>query len=460
MIPFNLYEIAPILKARHIGADYVIRTISIHSDDIDKKCMFIALLGKNFDGHDFAIQAVHAGAKALLVNRYLSLDIPQLIVIDTRHALLKLANWVRRQTAVKVIAITGSSGKTSVKEMTASILKGCGRIVATKNNFNNIIGVSITLLRLTKKDDFVIIELGVSAIGEMDELIADIVIDVALVNNIFPSHILGFGSLAVIRKEKGKIYSGLSLLSGIGVVNIDNHACCFWSHALQGKSVLKFSVYGKIGADFFASDIMFNEKGTQFTLHTPYGITSIFLSMLLGYHNVSNALAASALAFSVGATLLQIAFGLENTKILSGRLMPIILRTGKLLLDDTYNSNIGSMVSAIRVLHELPGYKVLVTSDMLELGEYKSVKYHCYIGRYIKTTNIDQVLTVGSSSYFILQHCEKLGRHFCNKIELVTYLQKFSFNHELINILIKGSRNFEMEEIVHVIKDRMICCFG
>lgn len=459
MIPFNLYEIAPILKARHIGANYVIRTISIHSDDIDKQCMFIALLGKNFDGHDFAMQAVHAGAKALLVNRYLLLNIPQLIVIDTRDALLKLANWVRRKTSVKVIAITGSSGKTSVKEMTASILKGCGQIVVSKNNFNNIIGVSITLLRLTKKDDFVIIELGVSAIGEMDKLITDIVIDVALVNNIFPSHISGFGSLAVIRKEKGKIYSRLSVSSGIGVVNIDNYACC-WNHELQGRSVLKFSVYGKTGVDFFASDVMFNEKGTQFTLHTPYGITSIFLSMLLGYHNVANALAASALAFSVGATLLQIVVGLESTKMLSGRLMPIFLRTGKLLLDDTYNSNIGSMMSAVRVLHELPGYKVLITSDMLELGEYKSVQYHCYIGQYIKTTNIDQVLTIGSSSYFILKHCEKLGRHFRNKIELVIYLQKFWFNHELVNILIKGSRNFEMEEIVHVIKDRMICYFG
>lgn len=459
MIPFSLYEIASVLEAQHIGVNYIIRAISTHSDCIDKKCMFIALIGRRFDGHDFAMQAVINGAKALLVNRYLMLNIPQLIVVDTHFALIKLANWVCRQSAVQVIAITGSSGKTSVKEMTASILRSCGRVVVTKDNYNNLIGVSITLLCLTKEDDFAIIELGVSILGEIDKFIKVITIDVAVVNNIFPSHISGFGSLTGIKQEKGKIYLGLSLC-GTGVVNLDNHALFFWNRALSGKTVLTFSIYRKLDVDFFASNIVSSTAGMKFTLHTPCGVVSVFLSMLLGYHNIANALSASALAFSVGATLSQIVYGLENARMLSGRLIPMILGPGKLLLDDTYNSNVGSMISAIRVLHELPGYKVLVTSDMLELGEHKSIQYHCYIGKYITTTNIDQVLTIGSNSYFIFKYCKKIGEHFRNQEALIMYLQTILFKYKSVSVLVKGSRNFAMEKVVHAIKGRLTCYIG
>lgn len=453
MIPFSLYEITSVLKASHVGVDCVIHTISIDSHCIGWQCMFIALSGKNFDGHDFAEQAVVAGAKALLVNRYLLLNIPQLIVVDTRSALIKLANWVCRKASIQVIAITGSSGKTSVKEMTASILQNCGQVVATKNNFNNTVGVPITLLRLKEQDKFAIIEVGISLPGEIDQLVEVISIDVALINNIFPSHISGFGSLTTIRQEKGKIFSGLSVLRSVGVINLDSHALFLWNDVLEGKTVYKFSIYEKLDADFFASDIFFHANGIQFILHTPCGITSVFLPMLLGDHNVANALAASALAFSVGATLSQIVSGLENIKTLSGRLFPIILGKGKLLLDDTYNSNVGSMISAIRVLHGLSGYRILVVSDMLELGKYKSIRYHCYIGKYIRITNIDQVLTLGDISYFIFKNCKKIGKHFHDKTALVMYLKKILCKYELITVLIKGSRSFEMEQIIHAIKD-------
>lgn len=461
MISFNLCEIAPILQANHVGIDCIIHTVSIDSKCIDQQSMFIALSGKRFDGHDFAKQAVAAGARALLVNRYLSLDVPQLIVTDTRHALIQLANWVCQQTSARVIAITGSSGKTSVKEMTASILQGFGRVVATQGNLNNTVGVPVTLLRLTKKDDFAVVELGVSVFGEIDQLIKIIAIDVALINNIFPSHILGFGSLMTVKREKGKIFSGLSC-SGIGIINLDNHALLFWNHMLQGKTIWKFSLSKKLDTDFFASDIVSNENGIRFTLHDPYGrMVPIFLPMLLGLHNVANALAASAIAFSVGASLSHIVFGLENIKMFPNRLFPIILGKGKLLIDDTYNSNVGSMLSAIRVLNELPGHRILIASDMSELGEYKSVKYHCYIGKYIAiTTDIDQVCTVGDISYFIFKFCKRKGRHFNSKTELIIYLRNIFSKYELVSILIKGSRNFAMEQIVHAIKDQSTCYFG
>lgn len=239
MISISLDKIAFILNAKHIGVNIIIKNIATHSNIDKKQCMFVALIGKRFDGHNFAEQAVVSGAQALLVNRYLSLNIPQLIVIDTHIALIQLATWLRNQVSAKIIAITGSSGKTSVKEMTASILKECGKVVATHNNFNNMIGVPITLLRLTYQKNFAIIELGSSKSGEISQLSKMVSADVALVNNIYPSHLLGFKSLISIKQEKGQIFSGLSD-NGQAVINADNHAFAIWSSMLKKK---KYGVF-------------------------------------------------------------------------------------------------------------------------------------------------------------------------------------------------------------------------
>lgn len=454
----TLNKIAFILNAKHIGTNVVIKTITIHSQVITKQCMFIALIGKRFDGHDFSEQAVISGAQALLVTRHLLLSIPQLIVVDTHTALIQLATWIRRQVSSKVISITGSSGKTSVKEMTTSILQNCGKIVSTKDNFNNLIGVSLTVLNLTKKDNFAIIELGSNHTGEIYKLSKIVLANVALVNNIYPSHLLGFKSLIAIKKEKGDIFSRL-FNQGEAVINADNHALSIWNSMLKGKKVWRFSLFNKVNIDFFSSEVIQYNNGVQFMLHTPYGKAPVFLSMF-GLHNISNALAASALAFSVGANLSEIIFGLQNIQAIPGRLFPIILNKGKLLLlDDTYNSNVGSMISAIQVLKSMPGYRILVISDMLELGEYRTILYHRYIGRLIIKTNIDQVFTLGDISCVITEICKK-GRHFQNKCQLISHLYQVLNRDQQISLLIKGSRVFCMEEIVYSIKDRFKCCYG
>ncbi|URJ24059.1 UDP-N-acetylmuramoyl-tripeptide--D-alanyl-D-alanine ligase [Blochmannia endosymbiont of Camponotus sp.] len=457
MIPFSLHEIAPVLNAKYIGMDLIIHAITINSNVIYKQCMFIALIGKRFDGHDFTSQAIVAGAQALLVNHHVLLDVPQLIVPDTRCALIMLAHWVRQKASAKVIAITGSSGKTSVKEMTASILKGCGHTIATQGNFNNMVGVPITLLRLTKKNSFAIIELGASSPGELAQLSKVVAANVALVNNVYPAHLSGFKSLAKIGKEKGEIFSELDL-NGKGIINADSHALSLWRKSLKGKSMWFFSLRTSVGIDFFASNIIAEKNGTRFILHTPYGTSPVVLSML-GTHNVANALAASALAFSVGADLSEVVYGLENIKTLPGRLFPIILGEGKLLLDDTYNSNVGSMISAIHVLTTMPGYRILVVSDMLELGKHKSIKYHCYIGKLISTTNINKILTIGSVSYCISKICGK-GKHFRNKNKLIIYIKQMLSTHNSISVLVKGSRGFKMEQIINAIRDGSTCYFG
>lgn len=458
MIPINLSEIASFLKIKYIGIDKIIKTISINSNIILEQCMFIALIGKKFDGHDFAEQAVASGAQALLVNRYLLLRVAQLVVADTNDALIKIAKLVCNRASSKIVFITGSSGKTSVKEMTTSILKESGEVTATQKNFNNLIGVPMTLLNLTKRTNFAVIELGSNKIGELRQLSTIFSSDVALVNNIFPSHLLEFKSLCVIKKEKGEIFRSL-IDQGQAVINDDNHAFFLWSSILKGKKIWRFSLYNKFNVDFFSSNVVVYNHGMKFILHTPCGKGEVFLSML-GYHNVSNALAASALAFSVGANLSEIIVGLQNMQALPGRLFPIVLNKGRLLLlDDSYNSNVGSMMTTISVLNSMPGYKVLVISDMLELGVCNAIKYHRYIGRYINTTNVHYVLTLGTVSYFVNNICKR-GKHFKNKSELIVYLNKILLQYQYISIAVKGSRKFQMEDIVNFIKDKSKCCYG
>lgn len=459
MIAIRLSEIAVILSAKHVGIDVIIEAITINSNNITQQCMFIALIGNRFDGHNFAEQAVITGAQAILVNHYLSLNVPQLIVVDTHYALIQLATWIRHKVSAKIIAITGSSGKTSVKAMTTSILKGCGNVISTVDNSNNLIGVPMTMLSVTHQNDFAVIELGASSIGEMSKLSKIVSADVALVNNIYPSHLLGFKSLTTIKKEKGEVFSGLSD-DGHAVINCDNHAFSIWNAMLSNKNIWRFSLINKIDADFFASNIVYYSNGVQFILHTPCGKNIVFLPMFFGLQNVANALAASALAFSVGANLSTIVVGLQNTQAISGRLYPIILNKGKLLLlDDTYNSNVGSMVASVDVLNSMPGYRILVMSDMLELGESQTIGYHRYIGRLISNTNINKVFTIGSASYVVTKICNR-GKHFYNTAQLLVYLYDVLNQNHRTSLLIKGSRNFYMERLVCSIKDKFKCYSG
>lgn len=228
---------------------------------------------------------------------------------------------------------------------------------------------------------------------------------------------------------------------------------------VKKKKIWRFSLYLKKNINFFSNNIIYQNNGVQFTLNTPFGSAPICLSMF-GLHNVSNALAASALAFAVGANLSKIIIGLQNTQAIPGRLYPIVLNKGKLfILDDTYNSNVGSMTSAIYVLNNMPGYRILIISDMLELGSAKTIAYHSYIGKLIKKMNINQVLTVGDFSYIITKICKR-GKHFQNKMQLLSYLYNILFQDQQISILIKGSRSFCMEQIVYSIKDRFKCYYG
>ncbi|MGL9773099.1 MAG: UDP-N-acetylmuramoyl-tripeptide--D-alanyl-D-alanine ligase [Sodalis sp. (in: enterobacteria)] len=455
MIPFMLSAIAPVLNAERVGIDGTIETIVTDSraPAAAQRCLFVALKGEQFDAHDFAEQAVAGGAAALLVNRRLPLDVPQLVVADTRRALGQLGAWVRQQVPARVVALTGSSGKTSVKEMTAAILRQCGRVLATEGNFNNNIGVPLTLLRLTPAHDFAVIELGANHLGEIAWTTDLVRPETALVNNLSAAHLVGFGSLSGVAQAKGEIFAGLPA-NGRGILNADSHDWPHWQQVLGHKAVWRFAVQAADDMDFFASDIESGQQGVRFTLHSPLGKCPVRLP-LPGKHNVANALAACVLALSVGARLPAVAAGLAQLQAVPGRLFPIVLGAGHLLLDDSYNANVGSMTAAAQVLAEMQGYRVMVVGDMAELGE-EAAECHRQVGEAVALAGIDKVLSVGSLSHLIGEASGR-GEHFQDNTALTARLAQLLSEQAIITVLVKGSRSAAMEQVVRALQEKAPC---
>ncbi|MGM3182842.1 UDP-N-acetylmuramoyl-tripeptide--D-alanyl-D-alanine ligase [Dickeya oryzae] len=453
MISVSLQQLADVLGARLVGENLTISDVSTDTRKLSAGCLFIALRGEKFDAHDYAADAVNNGAAALLVSKHLPINVPQLVVEDTRLALGVMASWVRQQSRARVVALTGSSGKTSVKEMAASILRQCGNVLYTAGNFNNDIGVPLTLFRLTPEHDYAVIELGANHIGEIAYTTAMVRPEAALVNNLAAAHLEGFGSLEGVAQAKGEIFGGLPS-QGVAIVNADSHDEARWQNVLTGKTLWRFSPQGCAGVDFYASDIRVSERGTDVVLHTPMGDIAVTLP-LPGRHNIANALAATALALAVGASLAAVKAGLEQLQAVSGRLFPIALAPGKLLLDDSYNANVGSMTAAAQVLAEMPGYRVLVVGDMAELGQ-DAQACHRQVGEAARNANIDKVLSVGTLSALIGE-ASGTGEHFDNKTALIERLRALVTQHNTITVLIKGSRSAAMEQVVHALQENATC---
>ena len=452
MISVTLSQLTDILNGELQGADITLDAVTTDTRKLTPGCLFVALKGERFDAHDFADQAKAGGAGALLVSRPLDIDLPQLIVKDTRLAFGELAAWVRQQVPARVVALTGSSGKTSVKEMTAAILSQCGNTLYTAGNLNNDIGVPMTLLRLTPEYDYAVIELGANHQGEIAWTVSLTRPEAALVNNLAAAHLEGFGSLAGVAKAKGEIFSGLPE-NGIAIMNADNNDWLNWQSVIGSRKVWRFSP-NAANSDFTATNIHVTSHGTEFTLQTPTGSVDVLLP-LPGRHNIANALAAAALSMSVGATLDAIKAGLANLKAVPGRLFPIQLAENQLLLDDSYNANVGSMTAAVQVLAEMPGYRVLVVGDMAELGA-ESEACHVQVGEAAKAAGIDRVLSVGKQSQAI-STASGVGEHFADKTALITRLKSLISEQQVITILVKGSRSAAMEEVVRALQENGTC---
>lgn len=453
MIRVSLQTLADALNAELIGTDTQIDSVTTDTRQVTQGGLFIALKGEKFDAHDFAADAVKAGAGALLVSKHLPVEVPQLVVADTRIALGQLGGWVRQQVPARVVGLTGSSGKTSVKEMTAAILRECGNVLYTAGNFNNDIGVPLTLLRLTAEHDFAVIEMGANHLGEIAYTTALARPETALVNNLSAAHLEGFGSLAGVARAKGEIFDGLPE-DGIAVINADNNDWANWQHKLDSKTVWRFSPTFGEGIDFSATDVKISPLNTAFTLHSPQGSINVSLPVP-GRHNIANALAAAALAMSVGASPENVRAGLATLQSVKGRLFPIALSEGKTLLDDSYNANVGSMTAAAQVLSEMPGYRVMAVGDMAELGA-ESESCHRQVGEAIRDAGIDKVFSIGHDSR-IISDVSGCGEHLEDKAALTARLTSLLSEHAVITVLIKGSRSAAMEQVVRALQENATC---
>jgi len=455
MIPVTSEQLALITAGEQIGKSVTLSHITTDTREIIEGSLFVALIGERFDAHQFAEQAINAGASALLVSRRLEVAATQIVVEDTRIAFGKIGAWVREQVPAKVVGLTGSSGKTSVKEMTAAILKQCGETLYTTGNLNNDFGVPMTLLRLTPEHRFAVIEMGANHQGEIAYTTHLVKPEVALVNNLAAAHLEGFGSIEGVAKAKGEIFQGLPP-HGVAILNAESNDRDNWQPVLADKRVLTFSAteQGQRKDDYYATDVNFTVEGTAFRLHTPNGTCEVILP-LPGQHNIANALAAAALSQSVGASLDAIKQGLATLTAVPGRLYPIKLSDSVLLLDDSYNANVGSMTAAANVLASMPGYRIMIAGDMGELGE-DTESCHRKVGKALHEAGVDKVLTVGQYSQWIAQESQ-VGEVLATKSLLAERARELIQEHQVVTLLVKGSRSAAMEEIVMSLQEKDAC---
>ena len=452
MIPLSLTEIAGVVNGEIVNkhSEIIVESVCSDSRQLQQGDLFIALKGPNFDGHRFVEQAATIGCVAALVTEKQDGNLPQIVVGDCYKALGELAAYVKAQVAPKTVAITGSSGKTTVKEMVAAILSRLGTVLATNGNFNNEIGVPLTLLRLEAHHEYAVIELGANHIGEIAYTTGLTKPDVAVINNIAAAHLEGFGDLCGVARAKGEIFEGLGE-QGVALYNQDTPYAHKWQWRLEGKNVRKFSCINP--ADAYCTDIRMNIKGcTSFTLNTHKGVIDIEVPVP-GRHNVCNAVAAAAIALEFGATLEDIKLGLRDMAPVKGRLNLINLPNNFTLIDDTYNANVESTKAAVELLASYPGRTVLVLGDMAELGE-DARNYHQEIGEHALEQHIDNILTLGVLSQSTSAVFEQDGKHFSSRDLLVEHLAHLlEQENQAITVLVKGSRSARMELVVKDIKD-------
>jgi len=432
----------------------------------DKKIAFLALKGPSFDGHRFAEQVIKQGCQLLIVDHALNevKDTVQLVVNDTRIALGNIAAFVKKEVAPKTVGITGSSGKTTVKEMVAAILSRLGKVLATNGNFNNDIGVPLTLLRLDNSHDFAVIEMGANHMGEIAYTTALTQPDVAVINNIAAAHLEGFGDLCGVARAKGEIFSGLGE-NGIALYNQDTKYTSKWQWRLTGKTVRTFSCFntGAGKANSYSDSVNLDKNGcATFTLHTEQGCCDVTLTVP-GKHNVCNAVAAAAIALEFGASLEDIQLGLAQMQPVKGRLNLHQFENKKTghnikLIDDSYNANLESAKAAAQLLSNYPGKQLLILGDMGELGS-EARSYHQEVGEFAKRLKLNTLLSLGvlsqaaSDAFAKDNHNDEQSQHFNQRSDLMAHLftlldQQLSVGQQDIAILVKGSRSAHMEHVV------------
>ncbi|MDN3413160.1 UDP-N-acetylmuramoyl-tripeptide--D-alanyl-D-alanine ligase [Pseudoalteromonas sp. APC 3250] len=445
MIPMDFDWLANVLATDYQDDNRKVININTDTRTLCDGEVFLALKGPNFDGHKFIEQAKQKGAIGVIVDHAVDTDIAQFVVADTRIALGTIGTAVMAQVAPKTIAITGSVGKTTVKEMCAAILSSKGDVLATKGNFNNDIGVPLTLLRLEPQHRFAVIELGANHIGEIAYTTAMTKPDVAVVCNVAAAHLEGFGSLQGVAQAKGEIYDGLKE-DGIAIVNCDSDFSQYWLDKLATRNIKCFSSSEKL--DIWAEDISLDAQArASFTLCTKQHSVPVKLA-LPGKHNISNALIAAALTSEFDVSLEDIASALATMGEVKGRVNLIEASDSLTIIDDTYNANVKSVKAAIDLLSDIQGHRILALGDMGELGE-DARKYHQEVGEYALAQGIDELFTLGVLSKCASDVYGLPNRHFSNREQMLQQIQNsISKVDKKITLVVKGSRSSRMELLV------------
>jgi UDP-N-acetylmuramoyl-tripeptide--D-alanyl-D-alanine ligase len=432
------------------------------SSKVKTGSVFVALKGERFDGHRFVQDAISRGAGCLLVHQTLGAadrrSVTAVKVPDTLRALGDLAHFRRERYAATVLAITGSNGKTTTKEMLAAILQGAslnreslkGRVLKTEGNFNNLVGMPLTLLRLRKRHRVVVVEMGTNRPGEIERLAEIAAPDVAIITSVAPAHLEGLNSLAGVAKEKGALFSGMRA-GGTIVVNLDDP----WVQRLGQKFRGKKVTYGEGGQIRAASGSLLDSGAMRFTLSAGHQRAQVRLNFL-GQHHIANALGAAAMAYSLGISLPTIRRGLESVKPYSMR-MQLERWRGIGIINDAYNANPASMIAAVITLAQISsrGERIAVLGDMFELGK-QSQREHLRLGNQLAQARLDRVYLLGERAPDVRKGALRGGMKSDQVIvgeshsdigqRLRTHLKKGDW------LLIKGSRGMKMETVLSELK--------
>lgn len=445
-----LSEIATSVQGKLVGEDVAVSSVSIDTRAIKPGQLYIAIKGHNFDGNEFVSEAAQAGAVAAIVHQGFCATIPHIVVNDTRLALAELAGVWRKKTSASVVGITGSNGKTTVKEMVAAILNINGNTLFTQGNLNNDIGVPLTLLGLNEQHRYAVIEMGANHPGEIEYTSQYAQADVAIITNVGPAHIEGFGSIDGVAKAKGEIIETLKP-DAVAILNRDDAYFDYWKSVAGTRRIMSFGLdeRANVTARSVKTEIIDHTFATTFDLATEAGELAVKLK-LAGRHNVANALAATAACMVLDIDLQQIKQGLESVKPVTGRLQPLVSRLGNIVIDDTYNANSASLKAGLDVLANCAGKRWLVLGAFGELGP-ESPKIHEEMGELIKSSGVERLFAIGSDARNTVKAFGNAGTFFDTQNDLIEALKQELNGDEAI--LIKGSRAQRMENVAAALVD-------
>ncbi len=408
--------------------------------------VFVALIGEKYDGHDYLLQAIEKNASLAIVSRKIPVNLPQIEVENTLTAYGKIAQAHRLEMNAKVISLTGSCGKTTVKEYLAQICGLYAPTLATKANLNNEVGVPQTLLTLEPEHRFAVVEMGANQRGEIERLTAIAKPDAALITLVAAQHTEGMGGIEGVAREKGAIYNGL-MPGGVAVLPRDDHYYSMWHPALDCK---QFTFGFSPESNLVITKVALSHEGGKAVLESPNGLIPIE-TVLLGKHNIYNAAAAAAVAFVLDIPTHCIQAGIARTTPVKRRMNILTGQNQSTLIDDCYNAGPVSVLAALEVLSTYPGEKIWVFGDMKELGD-EADRQHRIVGEKARALGIDHIFAIGEKSRLTLTAFGKGAEHFENKDALVDALRPRL--HPEMTVLIKGSRSNQLETVVEALKNQ------